>query len=423
VHIQAMGSVFLLCSFIIATTMLQQRAVTESKGLLDTTTDEVKPTALYKSALLYMNRRYDAVMTFFYNPTFIIPISFLVVVVLFCSIVTYFGAEALSKAHTASYVLGGALAADPTADPARLAQFQSGTVFIGSMAFLGAYVWLISNLVTRINNYDTSPITFYFLSVRILAACLVAGLARQIVEGLPYHEILYNSNNEPVGLGVLGFLIGWNPSLWTTELVQRGSSLWKLGTARQQSPKEEDMPQSMTLAMIQGLVDDKVSRLSELDVDNCRKLACENPVVIWLRTPYNLELSVDWIAQAQLCVLYDPDNIQALRRTGIRDIFIYYDEIRDPNALGSVQKIVDAPQAIIERHETALGESPTFQKLAELRRAWSISETPRVARKAPTGTAQGAGGARQADRNGRPDPSLQNQGPSGQSVGDAKMVA
>ena len=383
IHVQAVGSVFLLCGFIIASTLLQQKAVTKSKELLETTTAEVKSTALYQSALLYMNRRHEAAMNFFSNPAFAIPIYFLVLVVLFCSIVSYFGAEAFSSGETPSYVLGGAAAANPGFDHAKLAKFQSETVFIGSMAFLGAYVWVIGNLINRINNYDTSPITFYFLSVRILTACLVAGIARQIFEALPYHEILYNSDHEPVGLAVLGFLIGWNPSLWTTELVERGSAFWKLGIPRQRWPKAENMPQNMTLSMIQGLVDDKISRLQELDVDNCQKLACENAVLIWLRTSYNLEVIVDWVAQAQLCVLYEPEKIQSLRANGIRDIFSYHDEISDAASLTAVQTIVQAPKEIIERHKTTLSACPVFQRLDELRKALSINQPSQTPAKTP----------------------------------------
>src|SRR5262249_8154497 len=153
-----------------------------------------------------------------------IPIYFLVAVVFFCSLVSYFGAEFFRCENpckpTPSYVLGGAMAADPAADPIKLARFQSETVFIGTMAFLSAYVWVIGNLINRINNYDTSPITFYYLSVRILTACIVAGIARQIVAVIPLGNVLSGPNNEPLLLAVLGFLIGWNPSLWTAELLR-----------------------------------------------------------------------------------------------------------------------------------------------------------------------------------------------------------
>jgi hypothetical protein len=65
VHLQAIGSVVLLCFFIIATTILQKRSVDRSREVLHTATDEVKGTALYASAVLYMNRRSEAAKNMF----------------------------------------------------------------------------------------------------------------------------------------------------------------------------------------------------------------------------------------------------------------------------------------------------------------------------------------------------------------------
>jgi hypothetical protein len=366
VHLQAIGSVSLLSAFVVLTTMLQQRALRKSSQILQTAPDRIKSTELYGSAEDYLARR--QVPSLFFNPTFSIPIWFLFAVVLFCSLASYFGAELFAKSKIPSYILGGALAADQVGQ-ASLTKYQSETVFIGTMAFLGAYLWVISSLIVRINNFDTSPITYYFLACRILTACIVAGIARHIFEALPFHGILYNDNKEPVGLAVLGFLIGWNPTLWIRELVNRGSRFLSKGLPSQRWPAEKDMPENMTLLMIQGLVDDKISRLMELDVDNCQKLACENAVLIWLRTSYNLEVVVDWVAQAQLSLLFEAEKIQKLRRNGIRDIFSYFDMISDEASLSSMQQILEVKSSIISRHRAVIASHPCYQRLDELRRA------------------------------------------------------
>ena len=92
-HLQAIGSVGLLCFFIVATTILQKKAIDKSRDVLETATAEVKRTALYTNAVLYMNRRSEATKNTFTDPTFFLPIYFLVAVVFMCSLVSYFGAE------------------------------------------------------------------------------------------------------------------------------------------------------------------------------------------------------------------------------------------------------------------------------------------------------------------------------------------
>ncbi|HEX4409002.1 MAG TPA: hypothetical protein VH206_09530 [Xanthobacteraceae bacterium] len=369
VLIQGAGSVILLCGFIIGTTLLQQKALHSSALLLQKIAPEVQTTVLYQTAAAYLERRQMPDLLF--SPEHAIPTWFLVIVVFFCSVMTYFGADIFIHDSTPSYVLGGAFATSGAPDAASLVRYQSQTVFIGAMAFLGAYIWTIDNLVMRINNYDTSPITFYFLSCRILTACLVAGIARHMVEALPLHNVINNDGNPPVpvGLAVLGFLIGWKPTLWINELFVRAADFFKQRMPGQKMPEANNMPQDMTLSMIQGLLDEKIARLIELDIDNCQKLACENAILIWLRTPYNLDLIVDWIGQAQLSLLFAPDQLDSLRKKGVRDIFCYAEMLPNDAARQQIQAISGIPGEIAEQHRVTLAADPKFQKLDELRKA------------------------------------------------------
>ena len=241
-------------------------------------------------------------------------------------------------------------------------------MFIGSIAFLGAYVWLMANLVTRLNNYDTSPITYYFMAIRILTARIVAGIARLVIEGPPLHALVYSAG-EPVGLAVLGFAIGWNPSLWIDEIILRISDFLKQRIPRQRWPQGDDLPENKTLSMIEGMLDSKVERLMELDIDNAQRLACENSVLIWLRTSYNLETVVDWIAQAQLYRLLEADKVHTLRSIGIRDIFGYMTAIADDPGIASIQQIVNVAPEIIKKQRAAVADDPAFQRLNEVKDA------------------------------------------------------
>jgi hypothetical protein len=378
VHIHAISSVFLLVGLLIATTMIQQRCNIRIEEVLSKVSNRVKETESYKCAQRYFQRR--SVPNLFTSSAHWLPVWFLIIVVLVCSVVSYFGAEffaasnfSTEKPMTPSYVLGGvSVLQDSTAV---LWRYQSSTVFIGSMAFLGAYCWVIAQLMNRINNSDMNPISYYFLSIRILTACLVAGLARHMVEAIPVDGVIGPPDN-PVGLAVLGFLIGWNPTLWINELLIKASDLVKSQIPSQRWPARPNLPLNLTLLMVQGMVVDKMERLMELNIDNCQKLANENPLVLWVRTSFALELIVDWIAQARLCIQFEDDKLAVLRNNGIRDVFQYIETINDPAGLAAVQAIIGISPDIIASHKRSIASDSTFQMLVELRRALQVDKCP-----------------------------------------------
>jgi hypothetical protein len=220
------------------------------------------------------------------------------------------------------------------------------------------------------NNNDMSPITFHFLSVRILTACLMACIARFVIEAIPgLKSVVAPDGSPPVGLAVIGFVIGWKPTFWIDELYNQALKLLKTTVLTQRKPDQANLPQNMSLLMIQGMADGKIDRLMELDIDNCQRLARENAIILWLRTPFNLEIIVDWVAQAQLCVLLEDDKIEALRRIGVRDIFGYLESIAPPPTRAAVQGILQIPIEVIEGHIEYIAKEPAFTRLQELRKA------------------------------------------------------
>jgi hypothetical protein len=386
VYVQAFGSVILLVGFLIASTLLQQRASTENVDRLGEAPDSVKGTWMHTSALAYFKRR--RVENIFASRTHAVPVYSLILVVLFFSFLSYFGADFFLRnpeGVVASYILGGARAAAYLTDVAqapangtdasiKLAAYQSSTLFIISMAFLGAYIWAIGRLLTRINTDDMNPSTYYFLTCRILTACLVAAVARHVVDAVSGGSaFLETSTGVPVGLAILGFAIGWNPTLWVDELVRRAAKFLQEKTPRQLPPGQDSLPQNVTLSMIQGLVDDKIERLRELDIDNCQELADENAILLWFRTPYSLEMVVDWIAQAQLCIRFSADRVALLRQAGIRDIFCYTKALEADDSRASIQSIlVSVPAPLLVAHAQTIPLEPSYQQILELRDALNI---------------------------------------------------
>ena len=77
---------------------------------------------------------------------------------------------------------------------------------------------------------------------------------------------------------------------------------------------------SLPLNMIEGINMFHQLRLGEVGVDNAQNLAEANIIELLIKTPFNANQLVDWIAQAQLYVYFKAD-IEKLREVGVRSIF------------------------------------------------------------------------------------------------------
>jgi hypothetical protein len=246
-----------------------------------------------------------------------LPVTVLFLVTLSCASVTYFGTQWTDYLGTANYVLGGTYVLKHNA-PEEVLAYQTSTVAIGSAAFIGAYVYIVQVILNRINNDDISPITYYYFAVRILVACLVAGIVRHGTSIFGPAD----SDTFLLTLIPIGFVIGLQPDLWISALTTKISKKFGL-LGRQKDPEDQDIPGNLSLLLIEGLTDGKRARLEELDLDNCQALSEHNPFIIWARTSYQLLHIVDWMSQAQLILLVKDAGIKKLRAHGIRDIFAF----------------------------------------------------------------------------------------------------
>jgi hypothetical protein len=246
-----------------------------------------------------------------------VPVAVLFLVTLWCATITYFGATWTDYLQTPNYILGGSFILGLGTDHVgEIAKYQSGTAAAGSAAFIGAYVYIIRVLLDRINNDDIPPITYYYFAVRILVACLVAGILRHSI------SLFWSASSDTQNLLLIpaGFVVGLQPDLWIVALVAKVTKYFGL-VELQKDPDVANIPARLPLTLIEGLTDGKIARLEELDLDNCQALAGHNPFLIWARTSFQLLHIVDWMAQAQLVCLVKEGGAQKLRAIGIRDIF------------------------------------------------------------------------------------------------------
>ncbi|MSP00708.1 MAG: hypothetical protein EXR07_06625 [Acetobacteraceae bacterium] len=347
--------------------MFQQRDATQRTTILESAPVAVKCTEFFQSANAYFARRKDK--TIFWDRDYVIPVYFLVLTVVFWSVLSFLGPSIFASDGPTSYVWGGVYAIGGKMSGPDLAKYQSSTLFVVSVAFLVSYYRIISGLIGRINNNDIRPSMYHFFTVRIMKSCLLAIAARHVVEALPDMGNVLNKSagDYPVGLAALGFAIGWDSKWASTALLHaiRNFLGWQSKNQREVDPNH--LPQNMSLLEIQGMVEEKIERLSEIDVDNCQKLAEENPVIIWVRTLYTLEVVIDWIGQAQLCVLFEAATVAVLRNLGVRDIFCYLDVISCPEACAAIHDATKIPVALLKQHVTSIRSDPSFLRLDQLR--------------------------------------------------------
>ena len=225
-----------------------------------------------------------------------------------------------------NYLLGNTELVQRTEMPdgSVIEKYQNGALLTFNMAFLGAYLWGIQNLTRRYSMNDLIPITYYYLSLRMIFATILALVIYNLSELMPN---LLASMFAPTGTEVTGsstdmptthlftpflaFLIGMFPQRALNWLTDKFSVF---------SQKHDESVRDLPLGMIEGVtVHDRV-RLQELGIDDCYDLANVDYIPCLFKTPYPPRILISWILQAKMCV-YFGEHVRDLRENGIHTVW------------------------------------------------------------------------------------------------------
>jgi hypothetical protein len=257
--------------------------------------------------------------------------------------------------------------------PEQLSLYQQGTFAVMGAAFVGNYVYTISQLLSRVNNHDLFPISLHFYTARAIIAMTTACILR--------HTIKAFGPSETDLVLLLGFAAGLAPDLLIVALSRRAFQYLKVWSSREDGAGAR--PTSLALLQIDDLTREKIDRLSELGIDSAHALSRQNPFLIWTRLPYDVGLIIDWIAQAQLYVMVRDEAMAKLRTLLVTDIFDFRTRLNGESVASVLAALgLAASDAAALREQ--IDNDEAYKRLLEVRIALLPSNYRAAAETAPS---------------------------------------
>jgi hypothetical protein len=177
-------------------------------------------------------------------------------------------------------------------------------------AFVGAYTWVLLDLVTKAHLYDLKPTNLLSASFRLFVAAPL---------GLAVAAMLTDEAGVPIAL-----FLGAFPTRTLTTIARRQvSSRLNLENSSNHRTAE--------LQSLQGINRSLAERFEHEGVSTILQLAYSDPIVLTMRTNFAFSYVVDCCSQA-LAWLYFEDKLAGIRGFGLRgaqEIRILIDEIDD----------------------------------------------------------------------------------------------
>ena len=183
--------------------------------------------------------------------------------------------------------------------------FRWQNMVVIGLAFIGAFIFSAQCIFRRLITGDLTPSSYYGAGLRIIYAVVVGLMLSSLVEAVPGQDY------SKAGLPILAFLTGMMPEQAFLYLKERSGIF---------STEKSGKSQTLPLSMLEGINAFHGIRLSEVGIDNAQNLAEANIIDLFLKTPYQPSILLDWIGQAKLYVHFGSD-LDKLRRMGIRTIF------------------------------------------------------------------------------------------------------
>lgn len=207
-------------------------------------------------------------------------------------------------------------------------------------AFLGAYAFSLRILIRAVVVFDLSAITMFRAAMHIALNVPVAFLLYAAL-----HDAIDLVPGQALGLGVgvwmlLAFTFGLVPDAGMQFAFLRIARI--LPFIKGMDGRFIPLAPSMPLDLIDGIDFFTRFRLEEANVHEVQNLACANPLMLFVETPFGLYQVIDWVAQAQLCTQVGLERFLLLRQQNIRTVFDLERAVLSESSKPAVQRVVGA---------------------------------------------------------------------------------
>ena len=204
-----------------------------------------------------------------------------------------------------------------------------------AVSFLGAYLFTAKVMMRAVQNYELSQLIILRCGAQLAAGVISAFVMYRTLYAVAGDVQLGDATIATMsGVGIwvgLAFFCGYVPDLGFALAARR----LRLSVMKSVDSEALKAIPAVPLEILDGINYDVRYRLDEANVADLQNLATANPLLLFVETPYGLYETLDWVLQAQLCLVVGSKRFVQLKQHNIRTVFdleraVLGDEAPDP---------------------------------------------------------------------------------------------